>query len=89
MDFAKNELEKEMEKPIFVALNGLNWFLMLSLFEQVLNKDDIFATEQDREASRETFRTIHNQVFNKEDKSFADLVAVKPKKIINKPDLIV
>jgi len=82
-------MKEEMEKPIFVALNGLNWFLMLSLFEQVLNKDDIFATEQDREASRETFRTIHNQVFNKQDSSFENLVAIKPKKLIKKPDLIV
>jgi hypothetical protein len=82
-------MKEEMEKPIFVALNGLNWFLLLSLFEQVLNKDDVFATQQDREASRELFKTIHNQVFNKEDKSFADLVDIKPKKLITKPDLIV
>jgi len=82
-------IKEEMEKPIFVALHALNWFLLLSLFEQVLNKDDIFSTEQDREASRETFRTIHNQVFNKEDKNFADLVAIKPKKLVTKPDLIV
>lgn len=85
----EQEMLKEMEKPIFVALNGLNWFLMLSLFEQVLKLDNVFATEQDREASRETFRTIHNQVFNKEDKSFEDLVSIKPKKLVTKPDLIV
>jgi len=72
-----------------VALHGLNWFLVLSLFEQVLNKDEIFATEQDREVSREIFRSIHNQVFNKEDKSLIDLLTVKPKKLITKPDLIV
>lgn len=82
-------MQDEMEKPIFVALHGLNWFLLLSLFEQVLNKDDVFSTQQDREASREIFKTIHNQVFNKEDKSFADLVDIKPKKLITKPDLIV
>jgi hypothetical protein len=83
------EMKAEMEKPIFVALHGLNWFLVLSLFEQVLNKDEIFATEQDREASREIFRSIHNQVFNKEDKSLVDMLSIKPKKIITKPDLIV
>jgi len=79
----------EMEKPVMVALNGLNWFLVLSLFDQVLKMDNVFATEQDREASRETFKSIHNQVFNKEDKSLIDLLSVKPKKIITKPDLIV
>ena len=77
-----------MDKPVMVALSGLNWFLLLSLFEQVLNKDDIFATEQDREASRNTFKSIHNQVFNKEDKSLIDLLSIKPKKLITKPDLI-
>lgn len=85
----ENEMIAEMDKPVMVALSGLNWFLVLSLFEQVLNKDDIFATEQDREASRNTFKSIHNQVFNKEDKSLIDLLSIKPKKLITKPDLIV
>lgn len=85
----EQQMQDEMAKPIFVALNGLNWFLLLSLFEQVLNKDDVFATQQDREVSRELFKTIHNQVFNKEDKSFADLIEVKPKKLVKTPDLIV
>jgi hypothetical protein len=85
----EQEMKAEMEKPIMVALHGLNWFLVLSLFEQVLNKDNVFATEQDREVSREIFRSIHNQVFNKEDKSLIDLLTVKPKKLITKPDLIV
>jgi len=84
----EQEMQAEMEKPIFVALHGLNWFLLLSLFEQVLNKDDIFSTNQDREAAREIFKSIHNQVFNKEDKSLVDLLSVKPKKLITKPDLI-
>jgi hypothetical protein len=84
----EQEMQAEMEKPIFVALHGLNWFLVLSLFEQVLNKDDIFSTNQDREAAREIFRSIHNQVFNKEDKSLVDLLSIKPKKLITKPDLI-
>jgi hypothetical protein len=85
----EQEMQAEMEKPIFVALHGLNWFLVLSLFEQILNKDDIFATTQDREAAREIFKSIHNQVFNKEDKSLVDLLSIKPKKIITKPDLII
>jgi hypothetical protein len=85
----EQEMIAEMEKPVMVALNGLNWFLVLSLFDQVLKMDNVFATEQDREASRETFKSIHNQVFNKEDKSLIDLLSVKPKKIITKPDLIV
>jgi hypothetical protein len=84
----EQEMQAEMQKPIMVALNGLNWFLVLSLFESILNKDDIFSTEQDREASRETFKSIHNQVFNKEDKNLIDLLSVKPKKLITKPDLI-
>ena len=84
----EQEMKAEMEKPIMVALNGLNWFLVLSLFEQVLKMDNVFATEQDREASRETFKSIHNQVFNKEDKSLIDMLTVKPKKLITKPDLI-
>ena len=84
----EQEMQAEMEKPIFVALHGLNWFLVLSLFEQVLNKDDIFSTNQDRESAREIFRSIHNQVFNKEDKSLVDLLSIKPKKLITKPDLI-
>jgi hypothetical protein len=84
----ENEMKAEMEKPIMVALHGLNWFLVLSLFEQVLNKDDIFVTEQDREASRGIFKSIHNQVFNKEDKSLIDMLTVKPKKLITKPDLV-
>ena len=81
-------MQAEMEKPIYVALHGLNWFLLLSLFEQVLNKDDIFSTTQDRESAREIFRSIHNQAFNKEDKSLVDLLSIKPKKLITKPDLI-
>lgn len=85
----EQEMITEMDKPIMVALSGLNWFLVLALFEQVLNADNIFATEQDREASRNTFKSIHNQVFNKEDKSLIDLLSIKPKKLITKPDLIV
>ena len=84
----ESEMKAEMEKPIFVALHGLNWFLLLSLFEQVLNRGEVFATEQDREASRNIFKSIHNQVFEKEDKSLVDLLTVKPKKLITKPDLI-
>ena len=78
----------EMEKPIMVALNGLNWFLVLSLMDQVLKMDNVFATEQDRESVRSTVKSIHNQVFNKEDKSLIDLLTVKPKKLIVKPDII-
>lgn len=78
----------EMEKPIMVALNGLNWFLVLSLMDQVLKMDNVFATEQDRESVRNTVKSIHNQVFNKEDKSLIDLLTVKPKKLIVKPDII-
>ena len=85
----EQEMKIEMEKPIMVALHGLNWFLVLSLFEQVLKMDDVFSTEQDREASRTIFSSIHNQVFNKEDKSLIDMLTVKPKKLITKPDLIV
>lgn len=84
----ENEMQAEMEKPIYVAMVGLNWFLILSLFEKVLAMDDVFKTEQDREASREIFKTIHNQAFNKEDKSLADLLTIKPKKLVTKPDLI-
>lgn len=85
----ENEMKAEMEKPVMVALHGLNWFLVLSLFERVLAMDDVFSTSQDREASREIFKSIHNQVFNKEDKSLIDLLSIKPKKLITKPDLIV
>ena len=85
----QQEMELEMAKPIMVAMHGPNWFLVLSLFESVLNKDDVFATEQDREASREIFKSIHNQVFNKEDKSLLDLLTIKPKKILKGPALIV
>jgi hypothetical protein len=85
----ENEMIAEMEKPIYVALHGLNWFLVLSLFERVLNMEEVFATEQDREACREIFKTMHNQAFNKEDKQLADILTIKPKKLITKPDLIV
>lgn len=84
----ENEIKEEMAKPVYVAITGLQWFLVLSLFEKVLGMDNVFATEQDREACRETFKTIHNQAFNKEDKSLADLLTIKPKKIMTKPDLI-
>lgn len=84
----EQEMQAEMEKPIMVALNGLNWFLVLALFDQILKRDDIFSTEQDRESFRNTCKSIHNQVFNKEDKSLIDLLSVKPKKLITKPDLI-
>ena len=83
------EMHQEMTKPVFVALQGLQWFLVLSLFEKVLAMDNVFSTEQDRESSREIFKTMYNQTLNKEDKSFADLVDIKPKKLITKPDLIV
>ena len=82
------EMQEEMAKPIYVAMTGLQWFLVLSLFEKVLAMDNVFATEQDREASREIFKTMHNQAFNKEDKSLADLLTIKPKKLITKPDII-
>ncbi len=85
----EQEMQAEMEKPIFVALHGLNWFLLLSLFERVLTMDDVFSTEQDREACRAIFKTVHNQAFNKEDKTLADILTIKPKKLITKPDLIV
>ncbi len=84
----ETEMKEEMSKPIMVALDSLNWFLVLSLFEQVLKMDNVFVTEQDREASRGIFTSIHNQVFNKEDKSLIDLLSLKPKKLITKPDLI-
>ena len=84
----ENEMKNEMEKPVFVAVTGLQWFLLLSLFEKVLSMDGVFATEQDREASRTIFRTIHNQAFNKDDKSLADILTIKPKKLITSPDLI-
>ena len=83
------EMHQELTKPVFVALQGLQWFLVLSLFEKVLAMDNVFSTEQDRESSREIFKTMYNQTLNKEDKSFADLVDIKPKKLITKPDLIV
>jgi hypothetical protein len=85
----EQEMKTEMDKPIYVAMHGLNWFLVLSLFERVLTLDSVFSTEQDRESSRELFQTIHNQVFNKEDKQLADILTIKPKKLIVKPDLIV
>lgn len=88
MSISKEEMEAEMAKPVYVAMDGLSWFLVLSLFEKVLSMDDVFSTEQDREASRNLFKTIHNQAFNKEDKSLADLLTIKPKKIITKPDII-
>lgn len=85
----EQEMAAEMEKPIYVALHGLNWFLLLSLFERVLNMDGVFSTEQDREVSRAIFKTMHNQAFNKEDKQLAEILTIKPKKLIVKPDLIV
>jgi hypothetical protein len=85
----EQEMAAEMEKPIYVAMHGLNWFLLLSLFERVLTMDDVFSTEQDREACRAIFKTVHNQAFNKEDKTLADILTIKPKKLITKPDLIV
>jgi hypothetical protein len=85
----EQEMQAEMEKPIYVAMHGLNWFLLLSLFERVLTMDDVFSTEQDREACRAIFKTVHNQAFNKEDKTLADILTIKPKKLITKPDLIV
>lgn len=84
----EQEMQEEMAKPIYVAMTGLQWFLVLSLFERVLAMDNVFSTEQDREASREIFKTMHNQAFNKEDKSLADLLTIKPKKLITKPDII-
>jgi hypothetical protein len=85
----EQEMAAEMEKPIYVAMHGLNWFLVLSLFERVLDMDDVFSTEQDREACRAIFKTVHNQAFNKEDKTLADILTIKPKKLITKPDLLV
>ena len=84
----ENEMKAEMEKPIMIAMSGLQWFLVLSLFERILSMDNVFSIEQDREASREIFKTMHNQAFNKEDKSLMDLLSIKPKKLITKPDLI-
>jgi hypothetical protein len=84
----EQEIIAEMEKPIYVAMHGLNWFLVLSLFERVLSMDGVFSTDQDREACREIFKTMHNQAFNKEDKQLADILTIKPKKLITKPDLI-
>lgn len=88
MSLTESEMHDEMRKPIYVAMGGLQWFLLLALFEQVLDMDNVFASEQDREASREIFKTIHNQSLNKEDKNLADILTIKPKKLITKPDLI-
>ena len=87
-EITEQEIIAEMEKPVMVALNGLNWFLILSLLDQVLKMDNVFATEQDRESVRNTVKFIHNQVFNKEDKSLIDLLSIKPKKLIVKKDLV-
>jgi hypothetical protein len=89
MSFTEEEMKAEMSKPIMVAMHGLNWFLLLSLFESILPKDGIFSTEQDREACREIFKTLHNQVFNKEDKSLMDLLSLPPKKIIKPSNTII
>lgn len=85
----EEEIKAEIAKPIMVALPGLSWFLVLSLFEQVLKMDGVFSTEQDRESCRDTFSSIHNQAFCKEDKALIDMLTIKPKKLITKPNLIV
>ena len=56
-------------------------FIAVFCLRELLTLDSVFATEQDRESSRGMFQTIHNQVFNKEDKQLADILTIKPKKV--------
>lgn len=93
MDEINEELiQIEMQKPIGGALTALEWFLLFTFIDHALQKDDMFASDQDRGSLGITVKRLHDQIFppkKDESEAFAEKLAVKPKKLITKPDLIV
>jgi len=92
MDEINEELiQQEMTKLHGGALTALEWFLVLSFIDQAMNKDEMFANEQDKEALANVVTRLHDQIFPAP-KSDAEILeeklAVKPKKLITKPDII-
>lgn len=93
MDEINEELiQIEMQKQKGGALTAIEWFLLFSFVDQAMAKDGMFATPQDRDALSKTVSRLHDQIFPKPKEyreELAEKLAVKPKKIITKPDLIV
>lgn len=87
----ENEMIAEMSKPIGAAIDATSWFLILGFINYAIEKDNMFSSVQDKEAIANTAKRLHDQVFPpKKDNSeeFADVLMLKPKKLITKPDLI-
>jgi len=86
------EMKIEMSKPIIVGLNALEWYLLLAFLDYATTKDEMFSSLDDAAAIEKTCKVIHSQVFKDASDvggKLADILAIKPKKLIVKPDLIV
>jgi len=84
-------IKQEMQKMIGGALTTMEWFLVFSFLDMAMNKDEMFASKEDMEALMKTVKRLHDQVFPPAKEAIVELeekLAVKPKKIFTKPDLI-
>lgn len=87
----------EMQKPVGVALMPLEWFVMLAFFDHLCTLDEdklngIFSSQEDFNSIMKIARTIHDQAFpQKKDnlEELAEILEIKPKKLITKPDIII
>lgn len=85
-------IEKEMQSPVGGALTGLEWFLLFSFVDFAMKKDEMFSSEEDRENLAFVVKRLHDQIFPPKKSNIEELeqsLAIKPKKILTAPDLIV
>jgi hypothetical protein len=85
------DMTDELKRPIGGALTGMEWFILFTFIEQSIQRDETFATIDDAKAMQLIATRLHDQIFPpKRDnlEEFADVVMLKPKKLITKPDII-
>lgn len=93
MDEINEELIKqELQKPIGGALLPIEWFVLFTFVDHAMKQDNMFSSQDDLENVSATIKRLHDQIFPKPKEykeELAEKLAVKPKKIITGPDLIV
>lgn len=81
----EDTLKKEMQKPIGAAITPIEWFLIFSFIDHAMKQDNMFSSEEDREALSNTVKRIHDQVFPPKKDNLSqleDMLGIKPKKLI-------
>ena len=84
-------IQQEMAKLHGGALTTLEWFLVFSFIDQAITKDEMFANEDDKTALSAVVKRLHDQIFpapKTDTEMLEEKLAVKPKKLITKPDII-